>query len=144
MENASKALIIAGAILLAILLISMGMLVLNKATGILDNDQLDEAAVTTFNQRFTKYAGDKVKGSNVRSLMSEVAAYNGSDDRESSDGEMIKFATGSILTVDDTTGAPKVVSGNTITNTKNYKVEITQYTKGKVSEIKVTEATTNP
>lgn len=135
MENASKALIIAGAILLAILLISMGMLVLNKATGILDNDQLDEAAVTTFNQRFTKYEGDNVKGSNVRSLLSEVAAYNGSEDVTANGATAISFANGSIVSYSD----GQITGSGNISNTKSYKVEITKYTKGKVSEIKITQ-----
>ena len=138
MENASKALIIAGAILLAILLISLGMMVLNKATGILDSEQLDQAAVTTFNQKFTKYEGEKVKGSNVRSLISEVAAYNGSEDRESA-GEAIITLEGGIVTTDATSGEISYQSGKSISNTKNYKVVITGYTKGKVSKISISE-----
>lgn len=141
MENASKALIIAGAILLAILLISLGMMVLNKATGILDSEQLDQAAVTTFNQKFTKYEGEKVKGSNVRSLISEVAAYNGSEDRVSS-GEAIITLTGGAGVKTDSDGK---ISGTVgISNTKYYKVEITERTKGKVSKIQIDNFSTTP
>ena len=45
MENASKALIIAGAILLSILLIGLGMMVYSKAKGTLDNTGIDDVAV---------------------------------------------------------------------------------------------------
>lgn len=139
MENASKALIIAGAILLAILLISMGMLVLNKATGILDNDQLDEAAVSTFNQKFTKYEGEKVKGSSVRSLISEISAYNGSD--EAADNkQFIDVVSGSGDKAPSTTGNPPTLKDTgAVVNTKYYKVEITERAnKGKVSQITIT------
>lgn len=133
MENASKALIIAGAILLAILLISMGMLVLNKATGFLDGDQLDEAAVSTFNQKFSKYEGTKVKGSTVRSLISEVTAYNGSD--EAVDNSQF-------ISIDGNAGISAGQNGATgtggIVNTKYYSVEISERAnKGKVSKITI-------
>lgn len=140
MENASKALIIAGAILLAILLISMGMLVLNKATGFLDGDQLDEAAVSTFNQKFTKYEGEKVKGSSVRSLISEISAYNGSD--EAADNKQyIEVISGSSNKAPSTTAGtpPTLKDTGAVVNTKYYKVEITQRAnKGKVSQITIT------
>jgi len=42
MENASKALIIAGAILLSILLIGLGMMVYSKAKGTLDDTGIDD------------------------------------------------------------------------------------------------------
>ena len=41
MENASKALIIAGAILLAILIISLGIVIYNQAAGVVNTDQLN-------------------------------------------------------------------------------------------------------
>jgi len=79
MENASKALIIAGAILLAILIISLGMMVLSNATGLLKNGGMDKAGVQAFNETFLKYDGNK-KGSEIRSLVSEVMSNNNSDE----------------------------------------------------------------
>ena len=60
MENASKALIIAGAILLSIAIIGVGMFVYNSVsetiTGAADMSQ-DE--INTYNQTFANYAGTK-------------------------------------------------------------------------------------
>lgn len=74
MENASKALIIAGAVLLSILLISLGIAIFNMATP--DTNSVDELNVSSFNQKFTKYEGSRVKGAQVRSLINEVIAAN--------------------------------------------------------------------
>lgn len=72
MENASKALIIAGAILLAILIISLGIMIYNQASGVVNNNSMTEVEVTTFNQKFEQYLGDKVRGANVKSLINAV------------------------------------------------------------------------
>lgn len=47
MENASKALIIAGAILLAILLISLGIMIFNQAQDTVTNSGMTEAELTS-------------------------------------------------------------------------------------------------
>ena len=83
MENASKALIIAGAILLSILLIGLGMMVYSKAKGTLDNTGIDDVGVQTFNSKFSDYEGSNVSGSSVNALLTTVVsnnrAYNGDD-----------------------------------------------------------------
>lgn len=80
MENASKALIIAGAILISILLISVGIIVMNAI-----NDPVSQAgdssasqAIEIFNSKFTAYEGE-IKGSSLRSVISTINASNGSD-----------------------------------------------------------------
>ena len=78
MENASKALIIAGAILLSILLISLGIMIFNTAQDTTKNSGMTQAQVAAFNNKFSKYEG-KIKGSEVRSLIQEVVASNGDD-----------------------------------------------------------------
>ena len=52
MENASKALIIAGAILLAILIISLGIMIYNQASGVVNNNAMSEVEIQSFNQKF--------------------------------------------------------------------------------------------
>ena len=79
MENASKALIIAGAILLSILLISLGMMVYTNAKKVANTDAVDQLAVDTFNEPFVSYFGDKVKGANVRELIKKINNNNNSD-----------------------------------------------------------------
>ena len=81
MENASKALIIAGAILLAILLISLGIMIFNQAQGTVNNSGMSEAEITSFNNKFLKYEG-KQKGSVVKSLINEAAAINNDGGRK--------------------------------------------------------------
>ena len=73
MENASKALIIAGAILLSILIIALGIYVFNMAKGATNTNQLDELEVSQFNQVFTNYRG-RVMGSGVIDLLDKVIA----------------------------------------------------------------------
>ena len=67
MENASKALIIAGAILLAILIIGLGMFIYNQAADTLDGAQLDGQKVDSYNREFLQYEGTK-QGSQVKTL----------------------------------------------------------------------------
>ena len=78
MENASKALIIAGAILIAILLISVGIMVMNGINKPLSQaqDQADSQAIEMFNSKFTGYAGKQTAAS-VKALMTSVASSNG-------------------------------------------------------------------
>ena len=51
MENASKALIIAGAILLAIVIISLGLIVVNNTRNVTDNTNLSEQEIQAFNAK---------------------------------------------------------------------------------------------
>lgn len=85
MENASKALIIAGAILIAITLISIGIMVITSANGVVDSSQklMDQQAIQAFNSKFMNFAG-KQRGSTVRSLMQTVIANNGTNDDDTS------------------------------------------------------------
>ena len=84
MENASKALIIAGAILLSILIIALGIYVFNMAKGATNTNSLTELEVSQFNQPFTDYRGRTI-GSGVVSLLDKVITsaveYKDSDER---------------------------------------------------------------
>ena len=76
MENASKALIIAGAILLAILIISLGIMIYNQASGVVNNNAMSEVDISSFNQKFTQYSGTNVRGSQVNALLSQIQTNN--------------------------------------------------------------------
>ena len=75
MENASKALIIAGAILLAILIISLGILIYNQASGVVNNNAMSEVELNNFNQKFTQYEG-VARGTTVRGIYQAVLSNN--------------------------------------------------------------------
>lgn len=81
MENASKALIIAGAILISILLITIGIVLINSGKDITTTgaSQMASQNIQTFNSQFTAYEGT-VKGSQVRSLLNAVRASNVTDE----------------------------------------------------------------
>ena len=76
MENASKALIIAGAILLAILLISLGIYIFTGAQDTVKNSGLSEQEVSTFNSAILKYEGNKRSASDVRAVKNEAVVAN--------------------------------------------------------------------
>ncbi len=77
MENASKALIIAGAILLSILIIGLGMFIYNKAADAMDGIGIDEQKVKSYNSSFENYEGLQ-SGSNARTLCDAIRAHNNS------------------------------------------------------------------
>ena len=76
MENASKALIIAGAILLAILIIGLGVYIYRQAAGVMDTGTMDQLVVSQFNAQFEPYLGNNVSGSNVKQLIKIINASN--------------------------------------------------------------------
>lgn len=77
MENASKALIIAGAILLAILIIGLGVYVFGIAKGSLGNisKTMDPTKVAAYNSEFEQYEGTQ-SGSNARALYNVIRSHN--------------------------------------------------------------------
>ena len=66
MENATKALLIAAAVLVAILIISLGLVVYNMAAeSVNNNSSLSAQEIQAFNDQFTQYEGDNVRGTRV-------------------------------------------------------------------------------
>lgn len=85
MENASKALIIAGAILLSILIIAIGMYIYNSSQNSIAEagSQIDAQERQNFNQQWEMYEG-KQSGSNVRALISKLASNAKANEDEAS------------------------------------------------------------
>lgn len=129
MENASKALIIAGAILLSILLISLGIVIFNQAKDVVSGSGMTKAELQSFNSQFTQYEGTQ-KGSAIRSMVQEVMANNNSS--EASDETMVAI-TGVVKLDAKASATPEYGS---LKNTKTYQVKPV-YTKGRVSELQV-------
>lgn len=84
MENASKALIIAGAILLAISIIGIGMYVFQQAQGAMSGVGMDSEKAAAYNQKFDSYVGTTVKGTEVRALYDVVRNHNVSNQADES------------------------------------------------------------
>ena len=76
MENASKALIIAGAILISILIVGLGVIIYNKVSGIAQSGTLSEHEISAHNSPIEQQFGDHVSGTNVKSLLSKVNSNN--------------------------------------------------------------------
>lgn len=78
MENASKALIMAGSVLITIIIISLFILMANGLTSYKDvNNQVDKSDyVAQFNSQYEKYNRDSVRGSDLISLANKVIDYN--------------------------------------------------------------------
>lgn len=131
MENASKALIIAGAILISIVLIAVGVMVVNGANGAIDTaiGQMSDSEKTIFNQKFEPYEG-KQKGSSVKSLISAIEANNSNDSGATS--VSIIGASG------DISGSEISEFRASIKNSKTYTVSFDK-TNGVITSVKINE-----
>lgn len=132
MENASKALIIAGAILLAILIISLGIFIFSQASEITKNSGISDVEVLQFNEKFTSHEGSNVRGSEVNSLLSTIVQNNVANQEDES-----KKVT---ISMDGKTSTPTTMSEVTKALTgKTYKVECTTDSKtGFVTTVTIT------
>ena len=123
MENASKALLIAGAILIVILLIAVGMMVYRGAQGSIQKaiGSMSSTEKDIHNSQFEPFAG-----SNVRSLLSKMITNN-------SDDNNVQVKLKGIGT------DPNAVMGQiTTAASATYKVEAT-YSEGVITEINVSK-----
>lgn len=115
MENATKALLIAGSVLIAIVLIAVGIKILSSTSGVtkeVDNlSSTMEASI--FNSRFTQYEGTQ-KGTAVRALYRLVKQNNlTSSNRDI--GMYITDGSGGSEIEDDSDLQRYVVNNNTYT-----------------------------
>jgi len=78
MENASKALIMAGSVLIAIIIISCLVLMINNLSAYqgLQTQSEEVAQIEKFNNQYIIYNRDDVRGSDLYSLMNKVIDYN--------------------------------------------------------------------
>lgn len=78
MENASKALIIAGSILIALMIIGAVILMFNSLSNYqnMNDKDVKEAQIVKFNNQYETYNRDNVRGSDLYSLLNRVADYN--------------------------------------------------------------------
>lgn len=75
MENASKALIIVGAILVSILIIAIGMYIYSSSTGSIESaiSGMEVHEIDSFNKNWSTYEG-KQSGSQIKTLLSKLSA----------------------------------------------------------------------
>lgn len=130
MENASKALLIAGAILIVILLIAVGMMVyqgaqgsINKAIGSMSSTEKD-----IHNKQFESYMGQKVSGSNVKSLLSKIITNNADDNNVAVE----------VYEGNNKKTADSLMNSITTAASTTYKVE-SEYSDGVITKITITK-----
>ena len=128
MENASKALIIAGSILVSIVIITLGVMIVNNVTGLVrTSSDMSEQEVATFNSKFENYEGFRVSGSNVRALYNAIKSNNNQhqDDPTLQVGFQLterqeEFENSSATPVEIETKVSEILVG------RNYKVEFSR------------------
>jgi len=82
MENASKALIIAGAILLAILIIGLGIFIYGQAAGTASDAGMDALSASAYNAQFESYIRTGVSGTNAMKLFDAVVSNLSTNSKE--------------------------------------------------------------
>ncbi len=143
MENAAKALLIAGAILICILLIGVGMLIYNNAIQNIEGgmSSMDENAKLQFNIKFTQYEGKK-SGANVRALIGNIITNNSTN--QDVDGKLVELVientsfkpTTSDLKMDEMSAEKAKINTGA-----QYNVVISYSKDGLVNKVTVTKVT---
>lgn len=119
MENATKALLIAAAVLVAILIISLGLAVYNKASSATDSADLSSTEIQAQNEKYAKYEGSGRRGSEVNALLETALNANLTAKQE---GSKVTIKQGSTVLIDkDSKTYTKVDSSKlyTVTCTRN-------------------------
>ena len=138
MENASKALIIAGAILLSILLITLGIFIFTQAQTVVKGSGMTQAEVSSFNSQFLKYEGS-IKGSEVKSLIQEVNINNTQDEALERQIELTGVTASSSSGSGSSEQTATTYLTSSIKNTKTYTVKIEEYgPDGRITKISIT------
>lgn len=91
MENASKALLIAGAILIVMILIGIILIVKNNVADFYASEEQIKATEdkTKFNEQFTRFNRNDVQGYELISLVNKVVDYNERVSEATSEGNDI-------------------------------------------------------
>ena len=116
MDNASKALIMAGAVLISIALVGVGVYIFSNTNTMVGgaNQQLDDAAAQMTNSTLGQYAGTKVRGSTVKQLFEKARISN------------VNETLPTKITVKlSNTEVTDTLSSASVVDTKYYKVTVT-------------------
>ena len=137
MENATKALLIAAAVLIAIILISLGVYVVTLAQNQMKGAEtgLNEVEIQSFNATYKSYEGTSVSGTKVKALVESVYNHNLTETDESRKIQLIKSG-GEVLMAIDATTKPVIKTG------KRYEVTcVPEKKSGLITKIQIDELT---
>lgn len=116
MENASKALIIAGAILVSIMIIGLGVVILNNVRSTISNTKLTSEEAQANNEKFTSMFSQNAAASEVKNLITLVRSNNIVAENE-------KEGLGIIYLVFDGEEISPSQLSKTIKNGKRYRID---------------------
>ncbi len=146
MENASKALLIAGSILIVILLIAVGMMVFGGAQSNIEGSiaSMNSQEKEAFNSQFTMYQGTKKSATNTKTLLNKLIANNTNPDTHHvliyADSEKFirgKFNSKDITNVDTSDSVDSNLISQLlgkITTSKTYDI-VFHYTDGLITGV---------
>ena len=143
MENSSKALIIAGAILLSILIIGLGMFIYQQAAGAMEGVNMNSQEVQAYNSQFLNYEGQR-NGASVRALCDLVRNHNNSNANDTSLQIGIVYGQKGVEktedNIDDEVTYTQVTEvKNEIKSGKTYNVALSAAKSGKIINITITD-----
>ncbi len=131
MENAAKALLIAGAVLIVIALISLGVYIISSQKGTIETskDAGDVTQIAIHNNNFLQYVGSGKSGSEVKNLLTYIQTYNirSEDDK-----------IGVTYNGEDYTSNLNGLTSSLIMGLKTYEVSAGYSTEGYVNAISIT------
>lgn len=137
MENASKALIIAGAILLSILIISLGIMVYSNAKNTVGNANLNKQEIETFNSQWETYQGQNKTASEVKTMIRAVIASNASETKAGTNRYVTVHHAATAVTDKATTQPTDIAipSAADLPNSSTYTIDINYSSDGLVVDI---------
>ena len=127
MENASRALIMAGGVLIALLIIGAFILMFNNLTNYQDTgiQEEREAQIVNFNNQYETFNRDSVRGSDLYSLLNRVIDYNRRKSSEGVGEEGASIAFEPMKIVIDLNGKKdsfKTTGGRNLFETNGYEI----------------------
>lgn len=135
MENASKALIIAGSILIAIMIISLGIVIFNNFGGTAKKmANMDKQEIAAFNSKITPYVGNHVSGTQVNTLLQYCLSVNMSAKQSGNTYQAITVDGGLISLDKDSQSYDRVQTGTGV----SYKVDAKTDKNGLMTTITIT------
>ncbi len=153
MENASKALIIVGAVLIAILLIGFGVMILNNSTSQVSPDALNSQAAQTHNAQFNNYTGKTITAQQVKTLMNVITTNNVTGKTADTPQKVYVYYTPASATTSTSTSDKEAIKEGyndparisaAVRNGYTYTVEINNSNAVDVTDKEVTDESTAP
>ena len=130
MENATKALLIAAAVLVAIIIISLTLAIVRQGQEAIAGADMTEAQIEAFNAKFKTYEGSNVSTTQVKALLNAVLSNNLAETNAGTNRH-ISITGGKV------TQETSATSVTTISGTDYYTVKCTYNTNGLITSIDI-------